>query len=188
MIIRCMSFDPGAGAMGVAVIDYDTDTGKFKVVDTMTVEGKKLLKQYKELRANFADSFCIQHAYYHLIVDDLYPKYKPDLFVSEGAFHHKFVATLISLTLIIGVIRRASQVCLGIDVGIVAPMETKKLIAQKSMANKDEIKAAILGNTNIIFEHILLPDELTEHEFDAVGHGCAYIMKNLLWLLRIIRK
>lgn len=184
--IRVMAFDPAASEMGCCVLDYYPETDNTVVVATMTIHGRKLLKNYKNLRSEFSDAFCIQSAYYYLILETLLPEYTPTYIVSEGAFHHKFVATMVSLTLVINAIRQAARDWYGRDVNIVAPMETKKLIAKNHMAKKDEIKEAVLKTPNLIFDQTLdhVREMLSEHEYDAIAHGYTFIHKYMKPMLK----
>lgn len=176
-----MAFDPAASDMGWCMLEYYPQTDNIVVLASMVIHGRKLLKEHKDLRAEFSDAFCIQTVYYRLILGELLPKYKPDFIVSEGAFHHKFVATLVSLTLVINSIRQASRDWCGQDINIVAPMETKKLIAKNHMAKKEEIKTAVLSTGNIVFDPSIdhVRDMLSEHEYDAIAHGYTFIHKYL---------
>lgn len=180
-IIKVLAFDPAATLMGWALMEYNTQTHMVLVTAVGTIEGRKLLKHYRDMRKLFSDSFTIQTAYYHLLKEEIIPQASPDFIVSEGAFHHKFVATLVSLTLVINVIREVSRDLYQKDINIVAPMETKKILAKNHMAKKEQIRDAVITHKDIMFSDDLFPihQMLTEHEYDAIGHGYAFIQKYL---------
>lgn len=181
-IIKVLAFDPAATLMGWALMEYNTQTHMVLVTAVGTIDGRKQLKFYRDMRKLFSDSFTIQTAYYHLLKDEIIPQASPDFIVSEGAFHHKFVATLVSLTLVINVIREVSRDLYQKDINIVAPMETKKILTKNHMAKKEEIRDAVITHKDIMFTDELYPTHqmLTEHEYDAIGHGYAFIKKYLV--------
>ena len=177
-VFRVLAFDPAISAMGIIVGDYHVDSREFRIIYTETYYGPKQLKICKEMRKEFKDSFCILSVMKDYLTNTLIPQWHPDYIVTEGAFYHKFVATLISLTLVNNVIRTSARDTIGRDIYVVAPMKTKKSVASKGDAKKDAIKEAIT-------HHPMIKDcregceefpwdGLTEHEFDAVGHGFSF--------------
>lgn len=174
-VYRIMSFDPAIGDMGVCVADFDVAARKFRVVYTQTISGPKFLKYYKSLRKSFKDSFCILTAYKKFLTEEFIPQWKPDYIATEGAFFHKFVATLISLTLVNNVIRSSSRDTIGRDIFVVAPMTTKKNTAKRGDAGKGAVAEAVMNHPNIEYGNdFLVWDALTDHEFDAIGHGFSF--------------
>ena len=172
---RILAFDPASTQMGVAVLDYDITTQTATVLHAETIKGPSLLKHYKELTPHFAKSFCIQTAYYHLVKEHYLKEWKPDYTVVEGAFYHKLAQTLISLTLVINSIRMAVRDAFNRDIQMVAPMETKKVIANNHIAKKDEIREGILNNPHIKWDPAVANYEFTtEHDYDAIGHGYTF--------------
>lgn len=168
--VRILGLDPGAGKMGWSILDYYPTLGHYVVVATGCWDGAKLIKHHKALVANFGKHYTILMAIYDSTCK-LIAEWSPTVIGSEGAFHHKFPQVHASLTLVIHSVRRAAHDILNQDVEIVAPMETKKMIAKNHMANKDQMKAAVLHKTDITFADGIDYQNLTEHEYDAIGHG-----------------
>lgn len=176
--VRILAFDPGVGKMGWAILDYYPSSGTYQVVATGCWDGSKLIKTYKALAANFGKHYTTVMAIYDAAVN-LIAEWSPTVVASEGAFHHKFPQVHASLTLVIHSVRRAAHTALGHDVKIVAPMETKKAIAKNHMANKDQMKAAVTTKVDITFTPDIDSMNLTEHEYDAIGHGYTAYQKLL---------
>lgn len=176
-VFRIMSFDPAISDMGVCVAEFDIEKRTFTILFTKTVSGPKFLKYYKHLRKEFKDAFCVLTALKKYLTEELIPEWKPDYIVTEGAFYHKFVATLISLTLVNDAIRNAARDTIGRDIYVVAPMKTKKSVAARGdVKGKEIIKLAITSHPMILPDNrgIGLWDELSEHEYDAIGHGFSF--------------
>ena len=183
---RILAFDPAITAMGIAVMDYDTRTKIATIIHTETIEGAKLLKDYKHFKPVYSRSFVIQTAIYDYAKNHLVPHWKPDYCATEGAFHYKFVTALVSITLVINALRSALRDTVVKELHSVAPMETKKEIASKARADKDEMKAAVLSSPHIFFPpDFKNPEFLTEHEYDAIGHGVTFCIRQLPNLLPI---
>lgn len=182
--VRTLAVDPGSGALGWALICYNTTTGTAVVTHRGTLTGQRVLKERKVMQEKFSKAFIILDVYYSIFCQ-LMDEHQPHYVVSEGAFYHKFAQTYASLTLVIHTLRRACHAKLGTDLYEVAPMETKKLITGKSMADKSQIKAALLAMTNlVIVDSKAAPlEDVTEHEFDAIGHGLTFIARDLPTLL-----
>jgi len=172
--IRVLAFDPGITSMGWSLLAYDLTTGKAAVLARGTLTGQHLLKERKDMQNKFSKAFIILEVYYEIFCRML-RDYQPQHVVAEGAFHHKFAQTYASLKLVLHTLRRACWDVLGFDLYEIAPMETKKLIAGNHMADK-----------TLIFESDEQPlDNMTEHEYDATGHGLTFIHKILLPTLAV---
>lgn len=179
-IITVLAFDPGIGMMGWCVIQFDLSDGTTKVVAKGLLTGQHLLKERKELQNKFSKSFIILEVYYEIFCQ-LIEDHKPDFVVTEGAFYHKFAQTYASLSLVIHTLRRACRIKLGIDLYEVAPMETKKEITGNHMADKNQIKQALLTRPGLTIKESPTAslDDVSEHEYDAIGHGLTFISKDL---------
>lgn len=184
--IRVLAFDPAATEMGIAVIDHNCITGVSMVQWVETLKGPSLLKYFKHMRPHFSNSFCIQTAYYHYVLEDLLPSWKPDVVVSESAFVGRFPAAMISLAHVIGSIRRAVCAWCNRDIVLIAPTETKSVIANSGRAGKEDIASAIMRNSKIQFAPGVGNYEfLTEHEYDAIGHGHTFCVRySAEWLAK----
>lgn len=182
--IRVLAFDPGSTKMGWALICYDLEQCSAIVPKHGLLTGQHLLKERKELQHKFSKAFIILEVYYHIFCR-LIETHRPDFVVTEGAFYYRFVQAYASLTLVIHTLRRACHDTLGRDLHEVAPMETKKLVTGISMADKDQIKAALLARANLTIDDTEDAPlaEMSEHEYDAVGHGLTFIARADPYLL-----
>lgn len=171
--MRVLSFDPGIDFMGWSVIECSESNEVCRVVACGTLLGKDYYKHHPlSLRKKFKRPFVILQSY-KKVFRDLIKEHKPDAVVSEGAFAHTFIAAAFSLITIIHVLRQACYDVLEQDLHIVAPMQTKVTLTGKSMADKNMIKTSVHAHKDII-----LPKNstaLSEHTYDAIGHGYCYI-------------
>lgn len=178
--IRVLAIDPGSGSTGYAVLDYDLNTGHTTVLHHGVWTGARLIKERKEMQTKFSKSFIILDVYYHLF-SQMMRTHQPQYVVSEGAFYHRFAQTYASLTLVIHTLRRACHDILDSDIYEVAPMETKKEVAGNHMADKVQIKDALLSRAQltIVSEATIAIDDLSEHAYDAIAHGLTFITREL---------
>jgi Holliday junction resolvasome RuvABC endonuclease subunit len=104
-----------------------------------------------------------------ITVSNLVKDSAPDAVVSEAPFAHRFPAAFASLTLVVDRIRTASRLITGRDIAVYPPMEVKKAVTGKGSANKDAMKASVLGHKKIVFPQKKSIEDLTEHEYDAIA-------------------
>ena len=178
--IQVLAFDPGVGMMGWCHIQFDLSDGTSVVLRRGLITGQHLLKERKELQNKFSKSFIILEVFFEIFCQ-LIDECKPDYVVTEGAFYHKFAQTYASLSLVIHTLRRACRIKLGCDLYEVAPMETKKAITGNHMADKNQIKQSLMTRPGLtIKESPTAPlEDVSEHEYDAIGHGLTFIAKDL---------
>lgn len=174
--LRTLNIDPGIGKCGWSVLDFTFDPFCITEVIRGTFDGNKLLRTRKELKTKFQDSYCKLDALEESI-ESLILQYQPDEIVIEGAFDHQYPATIISLTLVIGAVRRLCHKHLDKDVRVVAPRFTKMAFANHGNADKDLLRKTYLSYPRLI----RYPEgEPTEHEIDATAHGIAYVLRDVL--------
>lgn len=187
MIRRVLAFDPAISLAGFAIVDYDDDKNTFTVPYYGVINGDTFFSRKDPLTKEFSRSFCILEKY-ELHIKDMVNLYKPDLIVCESAFAYKFVAALISLTLVIHTIRRASRYELGKDISTLAPQEVKRLLADyriertkiKGIKTKDLTASVVLTHPNIQIvenEQYPLNEEIPSHITDAIGIGVSYFLR-----------
>ena len=182
--IRILAFDPAAGEMGWAVIDVDTTTLTKTVFRYGTLRGSQLIRDHKELLQLFPKNFIIMDII-RVCVGSMIREYRPNYVVYESAFVHKFPQAYASLVLVIHSIRQACKTELGRDAASIAPMETKKAIANDHMATKDLIRQKIMRSPTIVIKPTKQNNiaDANEHEIDAIAHGCAWTDLRLPTLL-----
>ncbi|CAM6031535.1 unnamed protein product [Sphagnum compactum] len=86
-----------------------------------------------------------------------------------------------SLTMVIQTLRTASKIVTGKDIYLVAPRESKKAISSHGEASKDSVQEAVLADPTItIKSNKQNPvEKITEHVYDAIAHGVAFIRNHL---------
>ena len=170
------SVDPATGKSGWALLEVISLIPlTVHVLKRGEFDGQKLLRQRKEKSKYIEKQYCILDALYDEYVD-LLTEFQPDIVVSESAFGYKHMSALISLTLAIHTLRRASITVLNKDLQTVPPTISKRAFADHGGADKELMMKAYLG-------HIWLTDEcdneLTEHQVDAVAHGIGYVKRDI---------
>ena len=178
--LRIMAFDPGIGKMGISVLDVTLHPLHVVEVYRETTDGAKLARTRKHLQTEFQNSYCALDALEDRL-DELFDEFKPDEVVSEGAFSYKIPAAVISLTLVIGLIRRKSHRYLNKDVRIIAPCQSKRSSTGSGHADKIQMRKWY----DVCPYIAKLDTPITEHEIDAVSHGIAYITRDVLKTLPI---
>lgn len=170
---RIFAVDPATGKSGWALLEVlSLSPLKIKIVDHGTLDGQKLLRLRKDLSKTFIKQYCVLDALY-----DEYTKlledFKPDHVVSEGAFGYTHLNALISLTLAINTLRRASHTVLHKDLVEIPPTISKKSFTGHGGADKDRMRLAY--NTIDLLIRKDSNKEISEHEIDAIAHGCAFV-------------
>lgn len=188
-VLRILAFDPAITDMGWAYILFDTEKKIYVVQESGVIHGNKLTAGMQTYQKRFQKSFMTSMKMYDAVVDLIF-KFRPQYIASEGAFYSKYPQAWASLSIVIHTLRRAwyytieaslteaVNKTMGDDVYLVAPMETKKIITGKGMADKDQMKAGVLAYKNL---YIKSPNKknLAEHEYDAIGHGVTFCLLRL---------
>lgn len=174
---RVVSFDPGITKMGVAVLDFYLTEKDFTVTEVLrtTLSGDSLMRTRKHMYDRFIKQYIKQDAMEEQIAS-IIDEYRPDAVASEGAFAYKHPAAIISLTLIIGAIRRHTHRVLDQDVHIMSPTFVKMAFSGTGEAGKPEMRATYENHPKIT----RLEGKASEHEIDAVAHGCAMVLRDVL--------
>jgi Holliday junction resolvasome RuvABC endonuclease subunit len=170
------SIDPAAGLSGWCFLRVESlKPLRIVIVAQGTIDGNKLLKFRKEMKAIYPKSYCVLDAIYDEYCK-LLKEYDPDLLVTEGCFAYKYVNAVISLTLAINTFRRAAHHTLNKTIHEITPMESKKAFTGKGNADKDKMREAYFDNKWLIKSD--RNDIPTEHEIDATAHGCGAVILN----------
>jgi len=175
--LKIFSVDPATGKSGWSVLLVESLRPLvIRVLAHGQLDGQKLLRTKKELQLSFQKQYCVLDALYEAYVN-LITEHSPDVVVSEGAFGYKHLNALISLTLAINTLRRASHTTIGKDVYEIAPMSTKKAFSGVGNADKDMMRRAYLASTYLTRTDVV---DISEHEIDSVAHAVGYIKIHLL--------
>lgn len=170
------AIDPASGQSGWSLLLVESITPlKIKVLKHGVIDGNKLLKFRKDMKAIYPKNYCILDAIYESYCD-LLKEYNPDVLVTEGCFVFKFVNAGFSLTLVINCFRRAAHHTLNKTIHEVAPMESKKAFTGKGNADKDKMREYFYSNAWLDKSECSI--DMTEHEIDAIAHGCTYVILN----------
>ena len=175
-IIKVLACDPGITSFGYSLLEYNTSTGHTTVVKYGTITGKSLLKQQKELQDRFENKYIVLWELEKILMT-MFAEYCPDHIVTESAFSHTFLQAYAALILVIQTIRTASMRTFGRDIYLIAPRESKKAVSDDGNANKQSVQDAIFRNPDIsikVSKNNQL-DGLTEHAYDSIAAGIAFI-------------
>jgi Holliday junction resolvasome RuvABC endonuclease subunit len=167
--VKILAFDPAAGNTGWALTSFAPVTRKLTVISTGIINGDKAMRALtKGMLPEFSKQYTVLQAI-RITVSNLVKDSAPDAVVSEAPFAHRFPAAFASLTLVVDRIRTASRLITGRDIAVYPPMEVKKAVTGKGSANKDAMKASVLGHKKIVFPQKKSIEDLTEHEYDAIA-------------------
>lgn len=175
---RIIAVDPAVGLSGWVVLDVEClDPLSIRVIDHGKIDGAKLVRDLNIKKPNFTKQYCVTTAL-RAFYGELAERFRPHKFVSEGAFGHLHLSAFTSLTLIIREIRHVSEQYLNDDVATVPPTVSKLSFTENGGADKDLMRICY----KVIPWLIRLPrsqngteEEISEHEIDAISHGCAYV-------------
>lgn len=173
---RILAVDPATGISGWSILDVTSISPlRVTVVASGTINGEKIIRENKDLLKNFGRQYCILDVLFDRYVD-LIQMYKPTAIVSESAYGYTHMSALISLTLAIHTLRRASHAALGVDIVTVVPTISKKSATGHGGADKDAMRKAYDDAAYITKEDRVL----TEHEIDSIWHGIAHIRRDVI--------
>ncbi len=179
-MIRLLNFDPGLTMMGWSLIEYDLITNHKTIVKQGTITGKTILKSRKDLQQTYEKKFIILWEL-EAILAEMMTEYDPDYVVSEDAFAHLFPQAFAALVLVIFAIRTAARKVLNKDIHLIAPRESKKAVSASGTSDKIAVQAAIGADPTISFRTLKSSqgEEITEHAYDSIGAGIAFIQNHL---------
>lgn len=182
-LIRVTGFDPAITDMGWANIEYDTETKIFDIKEVGTIDGTKLSRGFPKFAKLFPSSF---RTAYRLkgVVTDILKRFLPHHVSSEGVYSGRFPQAGFTLTIVVFVIRTVCFDLMEQAPAIVSPSETKMVVTGRGGAKKPDIKKAITTRKDIKMSMSgrNLTD-LTEHEYDAIGHAMAFCVLRLKAIL-----
>lgn len=183
-IVKIFCVDPGLQSFGYSLLEYNVSSGQIVVLRYGTITGKSLLKQQKEMQLRFEKRYIILWEL-EKVLEALFLEHKPDYVVSESAFSYKFIQAYAALILVIQSTRTAAMKTLGSDIYLIAPRESKKAINFDGTSDKKSVQDAIFKNAQIIFQQNKnnQVEELTEHAYDSIAAGVAFIHNHLPSLL-----
>ena len=174
--LKVLSIDPAITKSGWAVLLVESLIPlRITILAHGQIDGDKLLRTRKEMLQTYQKQFCKLDALHEEYIR-LLDTYKPDYVISEGAFGYKHLAALISLTLAINTLRRAAHQILNTDVIEIPPAITKKAFSGKGNADKDVMRQAYYDASYLTRSGA---NDISEHEIDAIAHGCAFVMRDL---------
>jgi len=179
-IIRVFGADPSLLAFGWSVIDYDTATNHKTVIKYGTILGKTLLKNQKDMQSKFAKRYIILWELEQFLIA-LLQETSPDYVACEGAYSHLYIDSYAALVMVIQTLRTAVMKTCHDDIYIIAPRESKKAVSHDGNADKISVQDAIINNPTItIRTNKQNPvEKITEHTYDAIAAGIAFIQNQL---------
>ena len=185
-VIKIFAADPGLTSFGYSFLEYNLTTGNININRFGTITGKSLLKQQKDLQNKFEKRYIILWEL-EKVLQEMFIELKPDFIISESAFSHTFIQSFAALTMVIQSIRTAAKNTIGKDIYLIAPRESKKAVSQDGTSNKKSVQDAIFKNPNIIIKNSKTTslETLTEHAYDSIAAGIAFINNHLPSILSV---
>lgn len=170
--IRVMAIDPGSKTLGIAILDYNPETGHLILVEAWTLTTNRAVLCDPARAERFGALFVRIEA----IVDHLIHAmrlYRPDEFIAETSYLGRLPQAFSVLTQVMSAIRRAlrffrpSAVLTGID-----PASAKvELGVPGNSPDKELVRRAVMRLTNLDNQSGKPLSLLTEHSIDAVAVG-----------------
>jgi len=181
---RILSIDPGLANCGYSLIEYDFSSNKKHVLRFGTITGKSLLKNQKEMQDRFEKRHIIVWEL-ELLLIEMITDMKPDFVAVEEPFAHLYIQAYAALVIVVQSVRTAVRKTLGTDIYLIAPKEAKKAISQDGTSGKGAVEDAILNNPLITIKTNKQNkiEEITEHAYDSIAVGVAFIQNQLLSIL-----
>jgi Holliday junction resolvasome RuvABC endonuclease subunit len=165
-------FDPGLANTAWTVIELRPGEKRITVVRygliQLTKEAKRVIH-----RAD-VDKYGIRVVTLGMLEDslqELFQEHKPDFIVTEDVFWHPGRPTAYTALLQWITILERFGFKNGMCVYKVPTRSAKQVITGNGGADKDNIQAAVLANTDIKFKQRSTLDELSEHEADSIAVG-----------------
>jgi len=182
--IRIFSCDPALTNFGYSLLEYNLTTGHTTVIKSGTITGKSLVKSQVALQKEFEKRHIVIWELERLL-QSMIIEFKPDYVVSESAFSHRFVQVYAALMLVIQAIRTATMRTLGKDIHLIAPRESKKAVSHTGAAEKVTVQHAIFNNPNVTINETKTNSiaDMTEHAYDSIAAGLAFIQNYLPTLM-----
>lgn len=173
-----MSVDPGITHMGISILEADEKHHTIKILKRYHIEGYKLCREKKHLLKQFSNQFNVLIVY-GVLFTDLIQEWGVDEVVSEGAFSYAIPAAVISLTLVIHQLRKASYELLKKDIHIVSPQFVKKAWTGSGHkdVSKEDMRTRYLQALDVIGDENR--EDATEHEIDSTAHGFAWLCRDV---------
>lgn len=176
---RVFSVDPATTKSGWAMLEVTSlEPLIIRVHKHGQLDGAQLLRQahQKEQAKIFSKQFCtvdaLEAEYIRLIEE-----WDPHTVVSESAYAHIHISAALALTLAIHALRRATKCVLNKDIITVPPTVSKLAFTGKGSSDKDAMRAAYEVAPYLVRSGE--DDEISEHEIDAIAHGCGHIARDI---------
>lgn len=173
-IERYVSFDPGTGSLGVAVIDYNRELGTHLVEYATTFQIDRLYKQNKLISETSGDRVAKLRTVRQAI-NRVLQAWEPAFVASEAPYMGRFPQAYAALVECVDAIRQGTQLfnpfatLLTID-----PATVKKTVGVSGKSgDKEAMRKALANRKNLVFDSTVELAALDEHAVDAIAIGIA---------------
>lgn len=178
--VRFLAIDPGSRTLGLAVLEYNFETGELTVLFTRCLDVDEGLKHIRYLEVlqgiSRARRWLVKHFLKHQIED-----WQPAFVIMEtpymGSFSQVFKILVEIMEVIEGVVSWFGN---AIALLKIDPSTVKKSVGVKgNSSDKDLMRDAVKGIKYLVLREGVDLDHITEHEIDAIAVGNYYVVEEL---------
>jgi Holliday junction resolvasome RuvABC endonuclease subunit len=168
---RIVGIDPGTDTLGVSVLDLDLADKSISIVTSQTFHGSKLIRGFQEMEETYGARFARLHALEQLLVEVFFEE-RPHSIISESPYFNSrrpqaYGALVEAMSMIARAVYRH---CSRMPLLTVDPASNKaNLKVSGKSGDKDLMKNAILGRTDLLNPRHVPLDQLDEHSIDSMA-------------------
>lgn len=181
--VRFLALDPGSRTLGLAVLEYDFETGKLHVLFTRCLdvdEGLKSLRYMEDLIGTRLTRLKIIADFLKNQIEE----WEPSTIIMETPYMGSHAQ---AFKILVEVMRTIEQCVLAYSNGIplekIDPSTVKKTIGVKgNCGDKDLMLIAVKAIDYLVVEDGIDLDTITEHEVDGIAVGnffCVSVLKSM---------
>lgn len=179
--VRFLSLDPGSRTLGLAILEYDFDTGLLHVLYTVCLDTDQGLKNLRYME----DSIGSRQVRLKIIGDFLrnqIEEWMPSFFIMETPYMGGYAQAFKVLVEVMRTIEMAVLEYSGvIPLYKIDPSSVKKMIGVKgNCGDKDLMLAAVKEIKDLTLATGVDLDLITEHEVDAIAVGHYHCCNDLI--------
>lgn len=174
--MKLIAIDPGSEYCGITKILVD-DKYNIQMIEPITIKTNSIELEEADIRSKIHGKRYGRLAKLEYLFEEIVRSFSPNVIVCEMAFYHKLHPTAYGpLVETIFVLRNISMT-INPSIPFIgyAPRMIKKMFTGKSNACKEEVREAVISNSeliNLISDNI---HKLSEHAIDSIAVGVAHL-------------
>lgn len=173
---RLVSIDPGTKFCGVCMVEYD-DEFNITYLSPRTIDTDKIHSPYADTRGSLHGERYGRLLKLSIAFERILRYFNPEAIACEAPFYHRLhPGAFAPLVETVFTLRNVSM-DYDIDVPFLlyAPMMVKRIGAGNNSAKKDEVRAALSKNPQVMSAIDTSLESLSEHAIDAIAVAITHI-------------